>query len=624
MLLRELFVNLPNKKIINEGGNIWSESEHFDQAIAQDLAQETNKYLSDLGTKAHLIGSAATPTPGKMSGDLDVMIDLDRIMDLFKIKDPKTARQELEKQLQAKGLKTRRTGVTVHILLPFNNQFFQVDIKAVKNAERVSQFHTHHIPAGSPYKGVHKQMMMNALASSQNMLWSPDEGLYSRDAEGKKAHFISDDLDVIAQHLLGKHAKGTDLGSVESILAAIPDQARRDEIFQKASSGASWQAVSPTAINEAAAKPTVGRKYQHIEDLVFTNGSTGGLHAIERLRHMTSKGGSIELKWDGSPVIYWGRDEDGKFRMIPKNAWEYLKRGTTHTKSGVGTTMNDPDDVAMFILGTGNTKPGQEDQRRAFAQGLADLWPLFEKISPKTGFIEGGVLFSPLQPAQLNPSTHEYDFTPNITSFHIPASSELGKKIANAKMMVAATGYYTHIGAEETRYPNAEKLSNGDVLVQGTTYVEHAPQVDESGLDHAEDFIKQNKAAIDSFVAGQPGLSKPGDVLYSFFNQNLRVAGVKQQFAQWATAKLSNTQAQKVLTHPGLDAILTAVELLTHEKMKVIAALSSGTHGGIRQTKPEGYVQAHPGGKFKNDLPGQFVKTIDQANWAPRKDDETA
>jgi len=95
MLLRELFVNLPNKKIINEGGNIWSESEHFDQAIAQDLAQETNKYLSDLGTKAHLIGSAATPTPGKMSGDLDVMIDLDRIMDLFKIKDPKTSRQEL-------------------------------------------------------------------------------------------------------------------------------------------------------------------------------------------------------------------------------------------------------------------------------------------------------------------------------------------------------------------------------------------------------------------------------------------------------------------------------------------------------------------------------------------------
>jgi len=617
MLLRELFKNI--KQPIFEGGNIWPESEGFDQAIANHLVHETNRYLSGVGTQAYVIGSAATPTPGKISGDLDVMVDASQLAQKFGTKDGKTTRIELEKYLQSKGLQTKKTGVTVHILLPYKEKYYQVDIKTVGNAEKVHKFHHHAIPQGSPYKGVHKQMMMNALASSQGMLWSPDEGLYARDAMGKKSDFVSDDLDTIAKRLLGPHAKAADLGSVESIMNAIPDEARRNEIFQQASSGASWQAVTPQPINEAAA-PAVGRKYQHIEDLVFTNGSTGGLHAVERLRHMTSKGGTIELKWDGSPVVYWGRDEEGKFHMFPKNAWDYMKRGTTHTKSGVTTMMNDPDDVAMFILGTGTTQPGQEEQRRAFAQGLADLWPYFEKISPKKGYIEGGILFSPLQPAQLNQSTNEYDFQPNITAFHIPAGSELGKRIAKAKVMVAATGYYTHIGADETRYPNAEKLSTADVIVQGTTYVENAPQVDSTGLDHTEDYIKSNKAAIDSFIAGQPGLSKPGDVLYSFFNQNLRVQGVKQKFAQWAQSKLSNTQAQKILSHPGLDAVLTAVELLTHEKMKVINSLSSGTHGGIRQTKPEGYVQAHPGGKFKNDLPGQFVKTIDQANWAPRKD----
>ena len=617
MLLRELFKNI--KQPIFEGGNIWPESEGFDQAIANHLVHETNRYLSGVGAHAYVIGSAATPTPGKISGDLDVMVDATQLAQKFGTKDGKTTRIELEKYLQSKGLQTKKTGVTVHILLPYKEKYYQVDIKTVGNAEKVHKFHHHAIPQGSPYKGVHKQMMMNALASSQGMLWSPDEGLYARDAMGKKSDFVSDDLDTIAKRLLGPHAKAADLGSVESIMNAIPDEARRNEIFQQASSGASWQAVTPQPINEAAA-PAVGRKYQHIEDLVFTNGSTGGLHAVERLRHMTSKGGTIELKWDGSPVVYWGRDEEGKFHMFPKNAWDYMKRGTTHTKSGVTTMMNDPDDVAMFILGTGTTQPGQEEQRRAFAQGLADLWPYFEKISPKKGYIEGGILFSPLQPAQLNQSTNEYDFQPNITAFHIPAGSELGKRIAKAKVMVAATGYYTHIGADETRYPNAEKLSTADVIVQGTTYVENAPQVDSTGLDHTEDYIKSNKAAIDSFIAGQPGLSKPGDVLYSFFNQNLRVQGVKQKFAQWAQSKLSNTQAQKILSHPGLDAVLTAVELLTHEKMKVINSLSSGTHGGIRQTKPEGYVQAHPGGKFKNDLPGQFVKTIDQANWAPRKD----
>jgi len=620
MLLRELFTSV-RKPILKESNNIWPDTQPFDQAIADQLADATNRYLHTISpdVTVYRYGSGATPTPGKLSGDLDVMVDLGHLNNIFGTKEGKTARIALEKSLQLQGLETKKTGTQVHIKLPYKGKFHQVDIKVVANAEHVHKLHIHNIPPGSPYKGVHKQVLLSTLASHKGMLYSPDEGLYARDAAGKKSQFISHNLDVIAKKLFGPTATADTMGSVESILNNIPDEALRNQLLQKASEGASWQAVTPQPINEAAA-PAVGRKYQHIEDLVFTNGSTGGLHAVERLRHMTSKGGTIELKWDGSPVVYWGRDEEGKFRMFPKNAWDYMKRGTTHTKSGVTTMMNDPDDVAMFILGTGTTQPGQEDQRRAFAQGLADLWPYFEKISPKKGYIEGGILFSPLQPAQLNQSTNEYDFQPNITAFHIPAGSELGKRIAKAKVMVAATGYYTHIGADETRYPNAEKLSTADVIVQGTTYVENAPQVDSTGLDHTEDYIKSNKAAIDSFIAGQPGLSKPGDVLYSFFNQNLRVQGVKQKFAQWAQSKLSNTQAQKILSHPGLDAVLTAVELLTHEKMKVINSLSSGTHGGIRQTKPEGYVQAHPGGKFKNDLPGQFVKTIDQANWAPRKD----
>ena len=617
MFLRELFVN--PKRLLLEGGNIWPESEEFDQAIAQHLVNETNRYLKGVKTSAHVIGSAATPTPGKMSGDLDVMVDVTHLMQHFGTKDGKTTRVELEKYLQGQGLQTRKTGVTVHILLPYKGKFYQVDIKTVANAERVRKFHHHTIPQGSPYKGVHKQMMMNALASSQGLLWSPDEGLYTRDDMGKKAGFISDDLDVIAKHLLGKHAKGTDLGSVESILAAIPDEARRNDIFQKASSGASWQAVSPTPVNEET-KPTVGRKYQHIEDLVFTNGSNGGLHAVERLRHMGSADqGGIEIKWDGSPVIYWGRDERGQFHMIPKNAWDYLKRGVPTTKSGASTMMNGPDDITKFVLGTGDAEK-HDKQRVAFAHGLGKLWNYFESVSPESGYIEGGILFSPIQPAKLNKASGDYEFQPNITKFHIPSNSDLGQRISQAKIMVAATGYYDKLGGGEGRYPNAENLSTPDVIVQGTTYVEQAPGVDEAGLKKVTAYITKHAANIDSFVAGQPGLSKPGDILYKFFNQNLRVAGVKTKFAEWVHANISAGQAQKVLAHPGLDAVLTAVEMISNEKMKLIGKLSQGTHGGIRQTKPEGYVQAHPGTGFANDLPGQFVKTIDQANWAPRKD----
>jgi hypothetical protein len=632
MLLRELFVN-PKKTVLEANLTMWPEAEPFDQAIADKLANEVNRYISGLGK--HIVvyktGSAANPTPGKFSNDLDLMVDLGHLMKVFGTKDGKTTRVELEKYLQGQGLDTRKAGSEVHFLLPYNGKFYQGGIKVVAHAEHVHKMHVHSIPQGSPYKGVHKQVFLSTLASKLGMLYSPDEGLYARDAMGKKAQFITHNLDDIAKRLLNANATTKDLGSLESIMAAIPNQELKNEILQRSSEGPSWKNTPPQPINEAAT-PAVGRKYQHIEDLVFTNGSTGGLHAVERLRHMTGAGGKkIELKWDGSPVVYWGRDEQGKFQMFPKNAWDYMKRNTTHTKSGITTMMNDPDDVMNFILGTGKTQAGQEAQRQAFAQGLASLWPLFESISPEKGYIEGGILFYPGKPPKLNPTTGEYDFTPNITTFHIPSSSDLGKRITKAVsnpdgqyLMVAATGYYTHIGSEEQRYPNAGNLSTKNVIVQGTTYVENPPQIDDAGLAHTEQYIKDNKSVIDSFIAGQSGLSKPGDVLYSFFNQNLRVEGVKEKFVDWANDKLSSGQAQKILNHPGLNVILHAVEMLTSQKMKIINSLSAGTHSGIRQTKPEGYVQAHPGGQFKNDLPGQFVKTIDQANWAPRKDNEPA
>lgn len=366
----------------------------------------------------------------------------------------------------------------------------------------------------------------------------------------------------------------------------------------------------------------VGRKYQHIEDLVFTGipsqgisaGSEAGIHAVRILNNMASTGESLELKWDGSPVVYWGRDDKGRFSMIPKNAWEYLKRGKTEVAPGVPTVMYSAKDIQNFIMNTGKSEPGQAKQRQQFASQMASLWPYFEKVSPDRGYIEGGILFSPLQPYTFNPSTQEYDFQPNITAFHIPKASDLGKRIAKAKVMVAATGYYDSLGSsDEGRYPNAEALSTPDVIVQGTTYVEKAPGVDSSVLDKASKFIQQNASMINNFLAPKPGLSKVGDILYKFYNQNLRVDGVKQKFAQWAQQNLSSSQANKVVNDPGLESVLDAVELLGRAKMDIYRKASSGTHSGIRQTKPEGYVYQDPD-------TGQFVKAVSQADWAPRKD----
>lgn len=365
-------------------------------------------------------------------------------------------------------------------------------------------------------------------------------------------------------------------------------------------------------------KRLVGRKYQHIEDLVFTNGSNGGLHAVERMYDIRKHGGSIELKWDGSPVVYWGRDRDNRFMLIPKNAWEYLKKGKLTNNAGISTLMYEPQDIERFILSTGKS---QDANREKYATQIANLWRFFEEVSPQTGFIEGSLMFYPDSKPILTPSGM-YEFKPNITTFHIPENSDIGAKIKSAKVMVAATGYYDELGSNnEQRLNDTSKLNSTDTIVQGTVYVQDAPVFNTKVLDDTEQFIEKHANIIDTFLEGEPGLSNPGDILYKFYNQCLRLPTSKHKFKNWVCEEfLTGAKAQKMLNRPGLEQILTAVEMLTNAKLEIIYSLKSNSHCGIKQTNPEGYVQAHPDRQFKHQLPGQFIKLIDQSNWAPRRD----
>lgn len=235
-----------------EGGNIWDDVvTGFDpDQVGKPLTMATQKILEPLGVEVHTIGSGWKPrydSQGNVvpSNDLDTMVELSTLMQKFNTPDAKTTRKALKDFLDKQGIATYQAGVTVHAKVPMNDKFYQVDIKVVPNAAKVAQFHRHDIPKGSPYKGVNKQLVMNALASSQGMLWSPDEGLYSRNAAGKKGDLLSDEWDKIAQYLLGKNASGKDLGSVESIMAKIPDPKRREEIMNMARAGHSWQQATP-------------------------------------------------------------------------------------------------------------------------------------------------------------------------------------------------------------------------------------------------------------------------------------------------------------------------------------------------------------------------------------------
>jgi hypothetical protein len=73
-----------------------------------------------------------------------------------------------------------------------------------------------------------------------NLLWSAYEGLWTRGPDGKKNKFYTDDLDKIAQILLGKGASGKDLGSVETMFAKLPPDVI-DQIQQEVADDPNWQ-----------------------------------------------------------------------------------------------------------------------------------------------------------------------------------------------------------------------------------------------------------------------------------------------------------------------------------------------------------------------------------------------
>ena len=113
------------------GGNVFQGTSDFDQKDIPAMMAQINPILAKLGIKGHVIGSGATPTAGKMSGDLDVMVDQDVLAQKFKIDTPKDIKIALEKLYQQAGFETAKSGVNVHVCVPSLQSMVQSMLSSV-------------------------------------------------------------------------------------------------------------------------------------------------------------------------------------------------------------------------------------------------------------------------------------------------------------------------------------------------------------------------------------------------------------------------------------------------------------------------------------------------------------
>lgn len=342
-------------------------------------------------------------------------------------------------------------------------------------------------------------------------------------------------------------------------------------------------------LTEAEAAPApkkVGREFNHLEDLVFTE-SNGAVKAIKILKDLASPDTSITIKWDGNPTVYWGREEDGTFRMVGKNNW-----GREEGKS------NSPEELKQFIMSRGKG----EEWRAKFAGDMAALWPIFERATPADfrGYVYGDILFHPGKPYKGGDG--RISFTPNQTTYSVTGNSEVGRALAKAKVAVAAHKVFSYFGDKSGEDFNDPDMfaKNPDLKVFGLTAVSHRPAVGAENLAKIEALAK-NQSAINNLLAPVAGMGYLQSEIYTFVNTQSKEKQLDNinteafmAFEQKTPAKAAKIQAHSD-AHPGvMDKLFELVREIMAAKDEVIRELDQAEGDIVATTggKPggEGYV----------------------------------
>lgn len=367
-------------------------------------------------------------------------------------------------------------------------------------------------------------------------------------------------------------------------------------------------------------KKVRGRPFNHLEDLVFFYGTEGVYEALEHLKEFATEAGhkSIIMKWDGTPTIYWGREEaGGPLILAGHNGW------------GRRVTTDSPEKLYDFIANQSGSPKTAEDKknREAFASDFASWYPMFDAATPKDfkGFLFADGLFT--ERPQLDDSGF-YNFCPNPlskTCYHVKANSELGHRISKAQIMVAAHAYFSEFGQEEReQQPRSnynEFNQTDDVIILGPMFNENAVEINLDEINQAEKFAKTHAKDIDGFLASVAGLGDLKEIVYRYVNQSAKNKQLddlsRAHFYEWLeNSPVSDNKKIKIEEldaqhNNAIEQVLTLVKLVQETKDHVIAQID-GARGDVTATNGEGHVRYAPDNKKLGN-----VKLVPRKQWTP-------
>ena len=219
---------------------------------------------------------------------------------------------------------------------------------------------------------------------------------------------------------------------------------------------------------------------EHLEDDIINRGAVGGENAVNFLKAVrnmlagSGKGTNMTVKWDGAPAIICGiNPENGKFFVGTKSVFNktpkinYTSRDIAKNHGGeVAKKLN----VCLSQLSRLNIK----------------------------GILQGDLLFTDDLKSINIDGEKMLSFTPNTITYAVPIDSDIGKKIARAKMGIVFHTQYTGKTMDNlsASFGTVRGSSNRNIFLASAAYKSTAVMFSKSELSRFDAQIRMAEGSL--------------------------------------------------------------------------------------------------------------------------------
>jgi len=383
---------------------------------------------------------------------------------------------------------------------------------------------------------------------------------------------------------------------------------------------------------------------EHVEEEILNRGKEGAEYAIKQmmmfadmLKGRSNKKLKISVKWDGAPAIIAGIDpESGKFFVGTKGVFN-----------------------ATPLLGTSHD---EIDRLYGKSGALPKLHLAFEHLAKigMTGVLQGDFLFDQgtLREETID-SQEMHTFKPQLITYAVPVDSDVGKRIAKAKIGIVFHTRYVgetlatskaEYGIEVTdlkRHPDVFfddalfKDLTGSVLMtrdetaqakqdlaDAMAAYKAVPLVVWQAMEQNAEFVPAFKIWINTNIRQGKLAGDPGEFLNGFidwYKQRIEaeIAKLKNQDPEKPAVK---NRMQKINNNlnfinsnrKGLSSIIVFMNEITNLKMLFIKKLNNIESIAHFYKTTDGYEAGSPEGYVAIDHLGGAVKIVDRLDFSRR------